>query len=707
MAWQADTGRALVFGGLSSSGASLGDTYEFDGYGWIQRLPASAPSPRFRHAMAWDPTHRQVLLFGGIDASGPRNDTWAWNGTTWTQLSMPAPPPAATWSAMAHRDGTSATAMVLVTNSGVAMQTWHWTVGGWSLRATGGPSVRSGAAVAHARGTNHTYLHGGGGLADMWCWNGVAWSAVTQTGAPGPLSGHSLVWAPHLAQLVMVGGFAPGGLSTQTYLGSLASTTHCTWSAQSNFEPAQNQFVPTPREGAALVYHDRRWEALLFGGADASGARNDLFRLPIGPTRWRAMSVDGPQPPARLYTDMAFDAANERCVLFGGWNGTAALGDTWIRDGNGWTQEFPFTPAPPRILPALAYLPPIGVAMFGGAAAFGGPFLGDTRVFTPAGWQVLPTAQSPVARYGHAMALDSARGRIVMFGGYAGSYWNDTWELDTNGWTAVAPVVSPPPRSSHAMAFDRRRGRMVLFGGQSANGYFLSDTWEYDGAAGTWTERYPGTSPSPRWNHSMEYDPARGVVVLTGGYTFLPPMFRNDVWEYNGLDWRQRSPATALPPAREAAAFAYDAAQARFVMHGGYDGSGAGTIHSDTWLYDAMTDTPVVAYPGASPLQLRSYARSGSTFGVQFANASGLGWLLVGFQPDPIGLPLSLGLLCPSATVVGLGGVLVDAPGDPGVVEFQLPGGTIGQGFTCQGVALELPGLCLRLTDPMAVTIEP
>jgi hypothetical protein len=327
-------------------------------------------------------------------------------------------------------------------------------------------------------------------------------------------------------------------------------------------------------------------------------------------------------------------------------------------------------------------------------------------VFTPAGWQPLPSAQNPVARYGHAMALDSTRGRIVLFGGYGGSYLADTWELSTSGWSPVSSATGPLARSSHALAYDRRRDRMVLFGGQAASGFALPDTWEYDGNTGTWTQPSLGAQPPPRWNHQMDYDPARGVVVMTGGYLWNGT-FGNDVWEYDGVQWRQRFPATARPRPREAAAIAYDQTQARFVLHGGYDGSGGGALLGDTWLYDAMTDTPVAAYPGASKLQLTAYPSPGQTFGVQFASPSGIGWVLVGFQPDPVGLPLSIGLLCQAATVVGLGGVLVDAPGSPAALQFQLPGGLVGQGFTCQGAALELPGLCLRLTDPMVVTVGP
>jgi hypothetical protein len=43
--------------------------------------------------------------------------------------------------------------------------------------------------------------------------------------------------------------------------------------------------------------------------------------------------------------------------------------------------------------------------------------------------------------------------------------------------------------------------------------------------------------------------------------------------------------------------------------------------------------------------------------------------------------------------------------GFPGSVSFQLPASMIGQGLVVQGISLET-GLCLRLTDPLAVTIH-
>ncbi len=97
---------------------------------------------------------------------------------------------------------------------------------------------------------------------------------------------------------------------------------------------------------------------------------------------------------------------------------------------------------------------------------------------------------------------------------------------------ADVATTGPAPRAWHAMAYDSARGRVVLFGGNYANtNTFYGDTWEWDGA--TWTLRTT-TGPAPRQEHAMAYDSARGVTVLFGGWSF------SDTWEWDGASWTQR-----------------------------------------------------------------------------------------------------------------------------------------------------------------------
>ena len=80
-------------------------------------------------------------------------------------------------------------------------------------------------------------------------------------------------------------------------------------------------------------------------------------------------------------------------------------------------------------------------------------------------------------------------------------------------WTKVTPI--PTPRSDHAMAYDSARQRVVLFGGDLGYSGYFGETWEWDGA--NWTQVSSG-GPSARSRHAMAYDSARQRVVLFGGY---------------------------------------------------------------------------------------------------------------------------------------------------------------------------------------------
>jgi hypothetical protein len=182
------------------------------------------------------------------------------------------------------------------------------------------------------------------------------------------------------------------------------------------------------------------------------------------------------------------------------------------------------------------------------------------------------------------MVYDAANERIVMFGGRHTASFGDRWALQQSWfgleWSQIGLTGSgPPARNSHRMAYDANRQRVVMFGGCSVSGAMLGDTWELVG--NSWTQVFPAQSPSPRWNHMMDFDPHRGVVVLIGGYYGA---FPDDVWEYDGTTWTQRTPRSTKPPGREGAGFTWDDRLRRFVIRGGY--SWATGFAGDTWFYD-------------------------------------------------------------------------------------------------------------------------
>jgi hypothetical protein len=216
-----------------------------------------------------------------------------------------------------------------------------------------------------------------------------------------------------------------------------------------------------------------------------------------------------------------------------------------------------------------------------------------------AAWWVLPGA-----RRGHGMAYDSARARVVLFGGldsWEGAALQDTWEWEgTAGrWTARTPGQSPTGRYGHAVAYDNARAKVVLFGGMDGyHGSLLRDTWEWDGTAGTWTDRTPaGARPSARLGHSMVYDASRGRVVMFG---CCDQQWRPDTWEWDGGSgtWTDRTPAGSSPVNASNGAMVYDDSRGKVFLHGGF----AGSEPQITWEWDGVTGTwTPVATAGDQP----------------------------------------------------------------------------------------------------------
>ena len=120
---------------------------------------------------------------------------------------------------------------------------------------------------------------------------------------------------------------------------------------------------------------------------------------------------------------------------------------------------------------------------------------------------------------GHAMVYDTARGEVVSLGGFIvedgnGTTRSRTWLWNGQSWRRAA-ADTPPARQLHAMAYDSSRGVVVMFGGSQTGGTNISDTWEWDGV--NWTLRTT-MGPTARYFAAMSYDAAREVVVLFGGF---------------------------------------------------------------------------------------------------------------------------------------------------------------------------------------------
>jgi hypothetical protein len=334
---------------------------------------------------------------------------------------------------------------------------------------------------------------------------------------------------------------------------------------------------------------------------DAARGRIVVFAVdPVSPMGGHTWEWDGALwrertpmtvPPAHIGHAMAFDAAHERVVMFGG--DSSGVNSTWEWDGSDWIERRPII-SPPALLsdPAMTY-----DAARQKVVLFGGETLGDAHVFQDRTWEwdgatwceiTTIGTSGPAGRAASAMTYDSRRGKVVLFGGVGDhGVLGDTWEYDGTTWTQPA-LDAPGPRQHAAMAFDAAHGKVVMFGG-STGGILDKNIWEWDGAL--WTKKTTGTAP--QMVAPMVYDVVHSKLVLVS-----PPSVAresSETWEWDGDVWTQRavgcsscgsmdavSALSGRPHPRSRQAMAYDATRATTVMFGGRHG---GAYLSDTWVW--------------------------------------------------------------------------------------------------------------------------
>ncbi|MGD9902239.1 MAG: kelch repeat-containing protein [Vicinamibacterales bacterium] len=293
---------------------------------------------------------------------------------------------------------------------------------------------------------------------------------------------------------------------------------------------------------------------------------------------------------------MAYHAGRRQVVLFGGADEGAVRSDTW-----GWRaadrrwHRLAVDGPSPRTFAAMAYDSARGqIILFGGNRVLFGAgdewqtVLGDTWVFDGERWQ-RRDAPGPAPRAEAAIAYDPRRDRIVLFGGYGRAAdgrvrYGDTWEWDGREWRQVASD-GPPPRNGGALAYDERRQVTALSGGPPS----LVDpqTWEWDGAA--WRAA-AGPPPSARFNPVMTYHAGLGGLLRFGGWTGTAR--DSDTWVRDGGTWRQLT--RSGPAARNHAAMAYDTARGVALLFGGHDGT---AVFGDTWEFDGQDWRAVASTP--------------------------------------------------------------------------------------------------------------
>lgn len=204
--------------------------------------------------------------------------------------------------------------------------------------------------------------------------------------------------------------------------------------------------------------------------------------LLTGPRLW-ANAPGAAAPSPRFAHALAYDAARERVVLFGGTTGSVGkapmLADTWEWDGRRWLRVE--VPGPePRAYATMAFDPVRNV---------------DAR---------------------HA----------------------DLWEWDGRRWQLLTDPYANPNRNHFTMHYDPAKRRVLAFGGLNRRHQATDSMLVLHGNR---FHPWEGDRPSPRYNHGLVRLASGRSALLFGGCTRPGDEYVSlgDTWLWDGDAWRR------------------------------------------------------------------------------------------------------------------------------------------------------------------------
>lgn len=182
------------------------------------------------------------------------------------------------------------------------------------------------------------------------------------------------------------------------------------------------------------------------------------------------------------------------------------------------------------------------------------------------------------------LVYDPIRDKTIMWGSYIDTDVFYTQEYDGGVWRLVDGGPFPPARYQSSLAYDNATGMVLMFGGTLYQGsyFYPTDTWGWDGTS--W-QQLAVQGPRGRTECSLTLDPARGVVVLHGGVyrdeNVNRDVYLNDTWEWDGNNWELKQ--TGSGPLGFNTTMAYDPGMGGVLAYGA---QGSGGFDKSTWLWD-------------------------------------------------------------------------------------------------------------------------
>jgi N-acetylneuraminic acid mutarotase len=306
--------QVILFGGRGKSeigGDLLNDIWAFDleKEKWREIEISTQPPSRLSPGFVYDPSHHQVILFGGYSSRGRLDDTWLLdlNDYQWKEIHPDLSPPARSDPGMAY-DGSNQIVLLF---------------GGYCLE-----NQRDQCD-------------------DTWVFEPESnrWIDMNPSSSPPVMYGHSLNYDSLNGQFLVWGGhmstFDQGEMASAGYNDSIWSYTYFDNHWQEI--PPGNQSHPSARYWHQAVYDSKLPGLFVFGGDGGFRYLADTWFFDTETTRW-SKHQSAQTPPGRIVGTAVYCPDYDLVMLFGGLRQDFSnLADTWIYSGNSgeWEQKSP------------------------------------------------------------------------------------------------------------------------------------------------------------------------------------------------------------------------------------------------------------------------------------------------------------------------------------------------------------------------------
>ena len=377
--------RMTIFGGAGANGVTFSDAWVLttaNGVGgtpaWIE-IPAQGTAPSLAyHTAVYDSAKDNMYVFAGMssqDKLQANNHAFTLNaangipstGQKWT---LGGPP--VRYSQSAFYDPSTNGLFVFggqhaSTNLNFGDYWMESPVIGslnlqWTVITTKGskPSARFGHTGLYDSGSDRMMIFAGATGFPSPCVNDYyvleqanaqngTWLSISPSGTPPPVrTHHSSVYDSSTNTMIVFGGYN----CASTYYNDVWILTNANdMTGQPSWiqlDPAGGP--PSARESSSAVYDPTTNSLIVYGGDSGGQPMGDIWILSnangsSGTPVWTQMSPSNSGPVARSGHTATYDSQNNVMTIYGGYNGTSVLGDTWVLSGaNGqggsatWTQ---------------------------------------------------------------------------------------------------------------------------------------------------------------------------------------------------------------------------------------------------------------------------------------------------------------------------------------------------------------------------------